>query len=276
MQVERRTFYTPEEIVYDVRDKVERAKESGETIDYLTFVPDGEPTLDINLGREIELLKTLDIQIAVITNASLIWRKDVREELMGADWVSLKVDSTREDVWRRLNRPHRTLHLSSIMEGMIEFAGSFRGQLVTETMSVQGVNDSEASVQGVACFLSCLKPSVAYLSVPIRPPAETWVRIPGEEIINRTYQILKGKVGQVECLLGYEGNAFAFTGNVEEDLLSITAVHPMREDAVDAFLARAGSGWPTVHDLVSRRQLAVVEYKGRKFYVRRLDRVSSP
>ena len=56
-QIERRAFYHPEEILNDVRDKVKRAREVGESIDYLTFVPDGEPTLDANLGREIELLK---------------------------------------------------------------------------------------------------------------------------------------------------------------------------------------------------------------------------
>jgi len=85
MQVERRVFYGPEEILQAARDKVERARESGEPIDYLTFVPDGEPTLDVNLGREIELLRSLGIKIAVITNASLIWREDVREALMKAD-----------------------------------------------------------------------------------------------------------------------------------------------------------------------------------------------
>jgi len=79
-----------------VQDKVEKAREAGEAIDYLTSVPDGESTLDINPGREIELLKALDLPVAVITNASLIWRQDVREGLMSADWVSLKVDSDRD------------------------------------------------------------------------------------------------------------------------------------------------------------------------------------
>jgi wyosine [tRNA(Phe)-imidazoG37] synthetase (radical SAM superfamily) len=68
MQVERRSFYDPEEVVQDVWDRVQRSTEAGETIDYLTFVPDGEPTLDVHLGREIELLKPLGIPIAVITN----------------------------------------------------------------------------------------------------------------------------------------------------------------------------------------------------------------
>jgi wyosine [tRNA(Phe)-imidazoG37] synthetase (radical SAM superfamily) len=270
MRVERCAFYEPEEIVQDVRDKVERAKEAGEPIDYLTFVPDGEPTLDVNLGREIEMLRPLGMQIAIVTNASLIWRRDVRGDLAKVDWVSLKVDSTQEDVWRKLNRPHRAVQLDAIMDGMLEFAGAFEGQLVTETMLVEGVNDGREHLEQVARSMACLKPSTAYLSIPIRPPAETWVQAPGEEAINRAYHVLSGTVAQVEYLIGYEGNAFASTGNVEEDLLSITAVHPMREDAVDAFLARAGSGWPTVHKLLARRQLIETTYRGRKFYVRGL------
>ena len=137
-------------------------------------------------------------------------------------------------------------------------------------MLVRGINDGREHVEQVAAFVACLKPSRAYLSVPIRPPTETWVQAPGEEAINLAYHVLRGEVWQVEYLIGYEGNAFAFTGNVEEDLLSITAVHPMREDAVDAFLALAESGWLTVRELVARRQLIEVEYKGRRFYVRRL------
>ena len=85
MGIQRCTFHGPEEILDAVRDKVQKAGQSGEPIDYLTFVPDGEPTLDVRLGREIELLRALGIKIAVITNASLIWREDVREDLRKAD-----------------------------------------------------------------------------------------------------------------------------------------------------------------------------------------------
>jgi hypothetical protein len=81
---------------------------------------------------------------------------------------------------------------------------------------------------------------------------------------------VREKVDPVEYLIGYEGNAFAFTGDVEEDLLSITAVHPMREDAVDAFLARAGADGSVVQQLVDRGQLIETEYGERTFYMRKL------
>ena len=91
-----------------------------------------------------------------------------------------------------------------------------------------------------------------------------------EDVINWAYQTLHDRVDQVEYLIGYEGNAFAFTGDAEEDLLSITAVHPMREEAVSEFLARAGSDWSVVQQLIDGAQLVETEFAGRHFYVRRL------
>ena len=276
MQTERDSFYEPGEILQDVLGKVKKAREAGESIDYLTFVPDGEPTLDLNLGREIDLLKPLGIKIAVITNSSLMWHEEVREALMKADWVSLKVDAVREDIWRRIDRPHGTLQLPSIHNGMLEFARAYTGRLVTETMLIEGVNDGEKHLGKVADFLTQLRPGIAYLSIPTRPPAEEWVQQPQEGTINRAYQIISAGVKAdsghpvVEHLIGYEGNAFAFTGNVKQDLLSITSVHPMREDAVAEFLARARADWTAVHQLVAQDQLVEAEYGGHRFYLRRL------
>ncbi len=268
--VQRQEFYKPDAILKKMGEKIEKVRQSGESIDYLTFVPDGEPALDINLGREIELMKSYGIKIAVITNASLIWREDVREDLMKADWVSFKIDSAQEDIWRKINRPHKTLQLASILSGMLEFAQVYRGELVTETMLVKDVTDDEDHVRAVADFLVQLKPTRAYLAVPTRPPAEKWVQYPPEERIVRAYQIFREKINSVEYLIGYEGNAFAFTENAEEDLLSITSVHPMREDAVKEFLGRAKADWSVVQKLIAQGLLIRKEYNESIFYMRKI------
>jgi wyosine [tRNA(Phe)-imidazoG37] synthetase (radical SAM superfamily) len=270
MQVERRAFYEPEEIVADVQEKVARTEMAQEPVDYIAFVPDGEPTLDVHLGREIDLLKPLGIPIAVITNASLVWREDVREDLMAADWVSLKVDAADEQTWRQVSRPHGSLQLASILEGALEFARIYPGTLVTETMLVADINEGNRQIGEVATFLARLQPSTAYVAIPTRPPAEEWARAPDEAALNRAFQILSQKVDRVETLTGYEGDAFAFTGDLEEDLLSITAVHPMREEAVSAFLARAGAGWSVVQRMVAEHELVEVEHTGHTYYLRKL------
>lgn len=270
MQVEREAFYPPEEVWRSVQERVARAGEAGEAVDYLTFVPDGEPTLDVSLGAEIERLKALHLPVAVITNASLISRQDVRDALMGADWVSLKVDAVNEHTWRRVNRPHGSLKLAAIMEGAIRFAREYGGRLVTETMLVAGLNDGAEDLGAVAGFLALLNPAVAYISIPTRPPGEPWVLCPDESTLNQAYYILRERIQQVEYLIGYEGNAFAFTGDVEQDLLSITAVHPMRRDAVSDYLERAGTEWSLIRRLLEKGELVETQYGDHSFYLRKL------
>ena len=112
MTITRKEFYSSNEIFKEVSEKVKQFKNTGEQIDYLTFVPDGEPTLDINLGKTINLLKPLGIKIAVITNSSLLWNEDVRNDLMNADWVSVKIDAVDENIWHKINRPNGKLELA--------------------------------------------------------------------------------------------------------------------------------------------------------------------
>ena len=75
----------------------------------------------------------------------------------------------------------------------------------------------------------------------------------------------------MEYLIGYEGNAFGFTGNIEEDLLSITAVHPLRADAVGELLEHDHADWDVVRKLISNQQLIETEYHGNNFYMRKFS-----
>lgn len=190
MQVGRQTFYHPNTVFQSVRDKVTQVLGQDETIDYLAFVPDGESTLDINLGKIIESLKSLDIPVAVISNGSLIADQEVRTDLSGADWVSLKVDAAAEKLWRAIDRPHGKLSLHQIMDGMLAFRRDFKG------------------------------------------------------------------------------NALSFTGNVYNDILNITAVHPMRQDAVDEILNKAKADWHLVEKMLQSGELVQSEFEGHTFFMR--------
>jgi wyosine [tRNA(Phe)-imidazoG37] synthetase (radical SAM superfamily) len=269
MEAEPRLFYRTARIADQARTKLEGARQKGEPIDYVTFVPDGEPTLDADLGEEIDILKGLRVRVAVITNGSLLWREEVRQNVLKADWVSLKVDAVNEEAWRRIDRPHQSLKLEPILQGMLKFAETFESELTTETMLVRGINDDLRDIKKIAQFLTELKPQKAYVAIPTRPPAER-VEPATEQTINTAYQVFAERLSGVEYLIGYEGNAFACTGNVQEDLLSITAVHPMREEAVKEFLKNAGMGWGTIRELIDNGNLIDLEYQGKKFYMRRL------
>jgi wyosine [tRNA(Phe)-imidazoG37] synthetase (radical SAM superfamily) len=268
----RRSFYKTEDIFEQVKRKVNETNQRKEPIDYLTFVADGEPTLDINLGNEISLLKQLGIPIAVITNSSLIWQNDTKEDLMEADCVSFKIDTVNEKLWKKINRPHKDLKLNTILEGISDFAKEFRGTIVIETMLIDGINYGD-EFEKTAEFLKHLKRlDKAYIAIPTRPPTESWVTPAKEETVNEAFQVFSEKLGanKLEYLIGYEGNAFSFTGRVEEDLLSITSVHPMREEAVKEFLKKTDTGWSIIEKLLLENKLVELDYSGKIYYMRKL------
>jgi wyosine [tRNA(Phe)-imidazoG37] synthetase (radical SAM superfamily) len=267
--IEPRGLYSPEQVADAVAGQVARVRERGEAIDHLTFVPDGEPTLDAGLGRAIELLRPLGVPIAVISNGSLLWRAEVRRALMAADWVSVKVDAASEEVWRRVNRPDPRLDLSTVQEGIVRFAAEFGGTLVSETMLVRGHNDTPDEVAGVGQLLAHAGIATAYLAIPTRPTPHPSVRAATEEAVNEAYQTLRQHVPRVELLIGYEGDAFASSGDPRRDLLGITAVHPLRRSAVQALLDRSGSGWEVVDELAAEHLVVEVMHRGERFLVRR-------
>lgn len=268
MTLQRQHFYDPEYILSETESQVNLLREKEERIDYLSFVPDGEPTLDINLGEMARLLKKLEIPTATISNGSLMWMEEVRHEMLSMDWVSLKADSVIKEIWKTVDRPHGKLDLKQIMEGYLAFAEKYEGKLNSETMLVKGVNDSEHSLRETAAFLADMAPETAYISIPTRPPAEKDISQPSEDAITRAYQIFSERLDKVELLIGFEGDQFSSTGDARQDLLSITAVHPMRTEQVQKVLNDTGEDWNSVKELVNEGKLLEISYRDKVFYLR--------
>jgi wyosine [tRNA(Phe)-imidazoG37] synthetase (radical SAM superfamily) len=267
---QRGDYFDPEELGKEVLDAIQSLREDHEEIDYLTIVPDGEPTLDRHLGKLIDILKTSGIKTAVITNSTLLDDPGVRHDLSKADLVSIKADSVDPSTWKKIDRPYGRIELESILNGIRLFTEAYDGKVLTETMLIKDLNDDQENTQRTASFLASIDPDWSYLSIPTRPPAENWVSPPTMERINTAFQIFKEAGLNVEYLIGYEGNDFASTGNIEQDILSITSVHPMREDAVEDFLLKSGGEFKIIEDLVLDGSLVALDYQGKRFYLRNL------
>ena len=271
MSIKRKEFYPPRELLYAVETKVEILESLGERIDYLSFVPDGEPTLDLNLEQEIMGLKELGIKIAVITNASLLWQETVKESLLKADWVSLKIDAVNQESWRKINRPPGFLRLSWILKAIKEFSEMFSGELVTESMLIKGVNDTKNEIRRIADLIEGLGVSRSYISLPIRPPAESWVKSADTDSMPMVHKLFQERGIQMEPLTGFEGSDFISTGEMSNDLLAITAVHPMREDAVRVFVERHKGDWVEVEKLLRQGRLNRIDHGGHGYYTRKFN-----
>jgi wyosine [tRNA(Phe)-imidazoG37] synthetase (radical SAM superfamily) len=267
MQVDRQEFYPVDVIVRELEHKLNSLNPI-DFPDYITLVPDGEPTLDIHLGKLLIKLKTFGLPVAVITNSSLFDRKDVQDELMIADYVSMKVDTVNYVFWKKINKPHKDINFSSILQAIQKFSMSFTGKLVTESMLLKNVNDSDEEIEVLAQFLQNIKPDIAYIAIPIRPPAFKSTLPADETSVTMAYDVFKKHDLAAELLTGYEGNAFVSSGNFTDDILSITAVHPMRMDAIQKLMTKSNATEESLDRLVYNGLIKKVNYNNRYYFIR--------
>jgi wyosine [tRNA(Phe)-imidazoG37] synthetase (radical SAM superfamily) len=264
----RRAFYAPGDIAAAVAARLAECRATAQPIDVATFVPDGEPTLDRDLGAAIRGVAALGLRVAVLTNGSLLWREDVRADLRDADWVSVKVDSVEEVAWRRVNRPIGGIALETVLDGIRMFVAEYRGELVTETMLVAGVNDDDMGLRGTAAFISALEPFHAYVTIPTRPPAEPWVRAPSAQVVAHAvdmYRRFELPTSPLVEDIEDEEVSFATAEDPVQGLLGILAVHPMSEAAVDDYLARSGADRSVARALLESGRIVTVPYRGRSY-----------
>jgi len=260
-------FYAPEILVKSVAEHLKKLDKM-HWPDYLTFVANGEPTLDRNLGEEIRLLKKLRIPIAVITNASLLYNNEIRENVMEADWVSVKVDTISKLAWRKINRPSIDLKLQRILSGIEIFAEKYKGKLNTETMLVEKFNDLPSQIKQTAAFIASLNPETAYISIPTRPPALKGIKPVTEKQLALAWKIFGNFGLKTEILADFEGNNTGFTGNAFDDILNITAVHPLREDTMVELIKKENADMSVVDALLLQGLLKKTAFNGKNYYFR--------
>ena len=270
LTIKRRKFYDVSSILNELIPVLNRLGEK--SIDYITFVPDGEPTLDINLGKIArEIREITNIPLAILTNSSLLFMEDVRNDLTYFNLVSLKIDSVIDKIWRKINRPYGKLDINKILEGIIEFRDIYNGKIITETMIIKNINDSIENFKSNIDFISGIDVDKAYISIPIRPPAEKWVLPPTKDKIVEAHEIYREKLGdRVELLIKPEGEKFlSSTGEIVEDFLATISVHPMREDYVYKFIEKSGEiPSKILKKLLEEKKISRIKYRGKYFYIK--------
>ena len=238
---ERREYFPCDEIIDEVKQAL-AAHKPGE-IDWVTFVGSGEPVLHSSMGWLLRRVKGLtDLPVAVITNGSLLYLPEVREELAAADAVLPTLDAGNTRLYRKLNRPHPDITFERLVDGLVAFRKEYQGKLWVEVMLVRGLNDSEETLREIAAILKRIQSDEVHINLPTRPPAEIWVQPSDEEGLMRT--------------------------QVVDAIVSIITRHPMNE----AELHRALEKWTPGQVDKALQQLStsggaqVVERYGKRFW----------
>jgi len=253
----------------EVRTEIERILEDQNRpiMDWITFVGSGEPTLHIGLGWLIQEVKSLtDIPIAVITNGSLLYLPEVRNEITHADAVLPTLDAGNPILYRKINRPHPEITFENLVNGLIAFGKEYHGRLWLEVMLVRGLNDSLKDLHEIALVIKSIQPDEVHINIPDRPPAEGWVQPADEEGLLRA-QAVFGKMAKVvrPVVKGFNIDMYK---NPTEALINVIARHPLREED----LAQELTQWSAkelssaLNSLVNSGKVQIIERYGCRFY----------
>ena len=136
-------------------------------IDYITFSGSGEPTLAKNLGRIIKAIKKIrKVKIAVLTNASLIGRKDVREDLSLADFVAVKLDVSSQGLLEAVNQPVESVRFERLLKAIMRFKADFKGRLALQIMFIK---ENKKYARGIARLARQIHPDEIHINTCLRP-----------------------------------------------------------------------------------------------------------
>jgi wyosine [tRNA(Phe)-imidazoG37] synthetase (radical SAM superfamily) len=170
LTIERRSFYPMEKILDEIKAKL---SEDEPKPDFITFSGSGEPTLSSDIGALIRGIKSFtDISVAVLTNGSLLWMPEVREDIMAADLVVPSMDAIINPDFQNVNRPHADLEIGKIRRGLLDFGREFKGKIWLEILLVKNVNDSRANIDELLAFTKELALDRIQLNTVVRPPTE--------------------------------------------------------------------------------------------------------
>ena len=164
---DRKEWVPLEDIVAELTHKLCRNP------DYITLSGSGEPTLFSRLGELIDRIKKLtDVPVAVLTNGSLLWRKDVRHQLLNADLVIPSLDAGDPATFRMVNRPGEDVPFEKMLQGLIDFRGQYQGLYWLEVFLLEGITTIESNLAHLVKAVSLIKPDRVQLNTVTRPPAE--------------------------------------------------------------------------------------------------------
>lgn len=139
--------------------------------DYVTFSGSGEPTLNSRIGDVIYFIRDQipDIPIAVLTNGTLLFQKQVCDDIRDATVVIPSLDAATENVFRKINQPHPQLKIESIINGLVKFRKDFTGQIWLEVFILHGLNDTEEELTALKQNIVKIEPDRIQLNTLDRP-----------------------------------------------------------------------------------------------------------
>ncbi len=152
------------------------------------------------------------------------------------------------------------------MDGMHAFATAYHGRLLTETMLIRNLNNTPQQLHACAAFVAEVAPEIAYLTLPLRAPAESWVEMPDPETQSQALKIFAEHFHRTALLGSLPPTHLDTSGDPLAALLETIRVHPMEREEVLGYLRAHHQPESVLDNWLEQDRIHASAYRGKTFY----------
>ncbi len=263
--VKRFSFLKLSKFKEDLKEIVSK----GPKINYITISGSGEPTLHKGLDKVIAVIKKVTqnkYPVAVITNSSLLYKGEVRDELGKADLIVPSLDAATEKTFSKINRPAKGITLKRIVSGLISLRKEFKGKIWLEIMLISGINDSKREIDKFREIIDKINPDKIQLNLPVRP-AGVKISLPSRSKIEMIKKVL-GKTAKVVVKFSLKKKGGKAYENLKRDIFNFLKVRPATlEDLTRSLTANPNEIVKQLSLLLARKKIKMSRIRGVKYFV---------
>ena len=221
--LQRKEYIPTGEVLEEVKNFLSKG---GASIDHFSLSGSGEPTLHSQIGLVIKGIKGMSpIPVAVLTNGSLLYLEEVRDNLRQADIILPSLDAVSKEVFTRINRPHKGISAEKVIEGLVEFRKVYQGQIWVEILFCKGINDGENELRQIKKAVDRIQPDRIHINTVVRPPTEPWAAPLNSEEMEEIQAFLGEKASIIS---EFDRHPLSFPEiNVKEEIFRILKRRPL-------------------------------------------------
>jgi len=158
----RESFISLEELKTELQHALKQT-----TPDVITLSGMGEPSLANNMDEAITIIrKSTDLPIAILTNSTLLCKKDVRDSLSRLDIIVAKLDAPDDKMFRKINQPAEGVTFEKTLEGIKTMRKKIKGKFAIQIMFM---NENKECASQLAELSREIKPDEVQINTPLRP-----------------------------------------------------------------------------------------------------------
>lgn len=234
LTIERREYVPLKAILAELKNYLDQKPE----LDYITFSGAGEPLLHNGIGKVISFIKESypDYKLAVLTNSTLLYDENVRNEILGIDLLLPSLDAVSSNVFKRLNRPNPKLDNDKIIEGLIEFRKIFSGMIWLEVFIVPGLNDTAEEISLLKDVITKISPDQVQLNTLDRPGTEDWIQPADKNNLLKIAEKLEPLPVEIIAKFNSREDLVSYNKNVEEQIIETIKRRPCTDNDLRSML----------------------------------------